>query len=336
MINIQHEDITFMMAGPIFPVTQKNIKQIKKLFSKSPIILSTWKNQDLAGINVDEIILNNDPGKIGNQPDKLFQNYNRMVLSVYNGLKSVKTKYVLRIRTDSTIHNDNFLKLYNKMIASNLANPTVFKQPILVSQSLEFFILPYFVSDFFQFGLTEDISALWNTPLATEQEADWFKNKKYNFSILRPFNNRTKNTWWIYSSPEQTIFCKYLYKKGIDIDFKHQQDEITFKKLKNSITIIVNNCFLCSVYEIGLHSFKHPYLSKEKNMVNDWFKIHNMNKLKWFFFLFKIYIIRLHSIIIKIIIKLIVIKKLRILKNNIKIILGTIILFILIIYKLLV
>ncbi|MFL2659585.1 MAG: WavE lipopolysaccharide synthesis family protein [Alphaproteobacteria bacterium] len=327
MINTQHENITFVMAGPIFPETQKSIEQIKKLFSKSPIILSTWKNQDLSDINVDEIILNNDPGKIGNQPDRFFQNYNRMVLSVYNGLKSVKTKYVLRIRTDSTIHNDNFLKLYNKMIASNLANPTVFKQPILVSQSLESFASPYFVSDFFQFGLTEDISALWNTPLATEQEADWFKNKKYNFSILRPFNNETKDTWCKYYSSEQTMFCKYLYKKGIDIDFKHQQDEITFKKLKNSITTIVNNCFLCSVNEIKFHSSKYPHLNKEKNMVNNWFKIHNMNKFKWFFFLFKMYIIRLRYVTIR----LIGVKKFRILKYSIRIIL-----LILIIYKLLI
>ena len=292
MINIQQKDITFAMGGPIIPETVEAIKQIKKLFPKSPVILSTWKNQDLSGINVDKIIENDDPGQIGSHPNIHFKNHNRMVLSTYKCLKNIKTKYVVRIRTDSTIHNENFLKLYKKIITDNLANPTVFKQPILTIWQNDLFIYPYHIADFFQFGLTKDIYDLWNIPLATQEEADYFKNKKCSSSILKPFHFSVKNFWCKYYGSEQTIFCKYLYKKGVNIDFKHQQDNITFKKLKNATTLMVNNFFLCGANEVGLHSYKHD-LSNKKDTLNDWYKLHNMGKTKWFLFLFKLWKIAL-------------------------------------------
>lgn len=285
MKNIQHKDITFVMQGAIASETNLAINQIKKLMPKSKIILSTWQDQDVSNINCDLIIKSDDPGSVNTSDIKMnANNVNRMLVSTLNGLKKVKTKYAIKIRTDCTIKNNDFIKLYEDMIQAGNQNCYLFKQPILMDFIIDNFAIPYFASDFFNFGLTEDLINFWDIPIITKNEAEFLKSKKCKSGLLNPFYRPIKNQWSKYFYGEQILLCKFLEKKKIDIDFKHQQDNITFKKLKQSAKLIVNNFVLVNHQQIPLHCYKYEldYNGKVYELQQ---KILKMNKMQWVWFM---------------------------------------------------
>ncbi len=275
------------MQGPVVPETSKAMQQIQQIMPESKIILSTWHNQDVSDIACDGIIENDDPGTLDGGPEPYFNNVNRMIVSTRNGLQRVTTKYAVRIRTDSTIKNDTFIPLYEKMMASGHAQPSWFKHPIMVICYREFLVTPYLVGDPFHFGLTSDVLNLWDIPLATQQQAEYFKNKKCKNSLLRPWYLSSKRFYPQYFGPEQYLMCMFLQKCHIDIDYTHHQDNITIYKTIRSIKGIIHNFFLVAQDDIPLHCYKYPETDPEP-MVQFWYKMHTLPPPQWIFFVYSL------------------------------------------------
>ena len=60
-LNKIHEDISFIIQGLINPkITKKCLNNIRKYFPKSEIILSTYKGENIDGLNYDKVILTED------------------------------------------------------------------------------------------------------------------------------------------------------------------------------------------------------------------------------------------------------------------------------------
>ena len=136
---ISENEITFVIQGPIIKandatnkssdfnrkfteghikeddVTKKSCESIRKYFPKSKIILSTWENSNSEDLNIDMKIESIDPGASNyyykDQKIKKLNNINRMLVSSYKGLISVKTKFSVKLRSDMYFQSNNLLKL---------------------------------------------------------------------------------------------------------------------------------------------------------------------------------------------------------------------------------
>ena len=208
-MEIETSEISVVMQGAVYPITPYAIACIRRLLPDSQIILSTWEDSDLSKIDNDiNIILNRDPHKKG---VKYPNNTNRMILSTLTGLKAVRTKYVLKIRTDFYLQNLNFLELFKENPNTDCGMRFLKKRVVCygwAAQNGRYFQ----IGDFYHFGLTDDVIDIWNVPLVSDEELFWFKNNSpCNSYYLRSPTNRYH--------PEQYLWVNFLRKKGVDLDF---------------------------------------------------------------------------------------------------------------------
>ena len=192
---IENSDITIVVQGLVDnEITKKCIKSIREVLPGSNIILSTWKNSKVEGIDYDKIILNEDPGHYfrrvelidGKLAKKKVNNINRQIVSTQNGLKAVTTKYSLKLRTDFLITHDQFKNKFETIQSLNIfeKNYQIFKKRVICCQCGTHsvrkgkFYLPFHYSDFAHFGLTVDLLNLFEIPLATMDELTYFEDNK--------------------------------------------------------------------------------------------------------------------------------------------------------------
>lgn len=110
---IKSKDISVVVQGAINPTeTPKTLKSIREYLPDAQIILSTWEGADVNGLDYDILIENKDPGTvllISRKNKKIYNNVNRQLLSIQEGLKKVERKYTLKFRSDLILENANFL-----------------------------------------------------------------------------------------------------------------------------------------------------------------------------------------------------------------------------------
>ena len=71
-------------------------------------------------------------------------------------------------------------------------------------------LFPYFISDWFHFGLTEDLFDLWNVKLATENDANFYLDS-LGYSFLKvPFSFTNENVGLLVASVTPNSFAKAL------------------------------------------------------------------------------------------------------------------------------
>lgn len=175
---IDEKDLTIVMQGPIVPVTKKCLKSIRKYLPNSKIILSTWEGGGAIDLEYDEIIYNKDPGISGyrNTLSRIEDNTNRQIVSSLNGLKQVKTKYAMKLRTDFCFVGKGFLryfKKYNQYFEKDKYK--IFKDRVLLS------FYPgstYTINDFTFLGNTDDLIKIFDIPLISEADSYYMCNNE--------------------------------------------------------------------------------------------------------------------------------------------------------------
>ncbi|MBL4915264.1 WavE lipopolysaccharide synthesis family protein [Shewanella schlegeliana] len=188
-MSIDFKDISVVIQGPVQAyqgrsqepgITHKCIASIRTHLPGATIILSTWEGQDCHGLNPDILLLNKDPGativsyNAKGEPGKL--NFNRQIVSSAEGLKQVTTPYAVKIRSDNFLTSNDFVAAQQAFPARNDASK-LFTQKVVTNTSYfrryadgqKIVMLP---SDFFHFGLTEDLLKIWDIPLFPDREFD--------------------------------------------------------------------------------------------------------------------------------------------------------------------
>jgi hypothetical protein len=178
-VKIDDKDITFVLQGPVSSsksraqiegVTEQNVASIRELFPSSTIILSTWKGQDVANLDVDKVLLLDDPGQnsVFNDNEEIKLNNNRQLHSAHQGLMAVKTRYAAKVRTDNIIKGRGFVDLFERF-ASAPRVPAISYLKNRVVTSSTFFIsshigqpVHFHKSDLFDFGETQDLLKIWH------------------------------------------------------------------------------------------------------------------------------------------------------------------------------
>ncbi|MCE0558860.1 WavE lipopolysaccharide synthesis family protein [Motilimonas sp. E26] len=252
---MRFEDITIVVQGPVQNyaaramdegITQRCLQSIRTYLPGAKIILSTWHDQDLDNLDFDQLLLNKDPGtniRYFTAPDKpkLFNN-NRQIVSTLNGLAAVTTKYALKLRTDNYLISNEFIALFEQAFIRQ-AEQSVFQQRIVISNTFSRKYakgkpVAYHLSDFFYFGLTQDLLKLWDIPL----------QDNYDLSQQQQVST---------SYPYFPIDCTQMFwQEGLkqfnqQIELLHLHD-LAGDKLKASEAFIANNLIIAEPEKIGL------------------------------------------------------------------------------------
>lgn len=166
---------------------------------KFPIILSVT-DRDLS--------IKDTPKKNNNVINQIY--------STQKGLYKCKTEYILKLRTDTNIINNNFLYPTPRTTQSKY---TFFKEKIRITN---FFVrdplkIPYLfhISDCVLFGRTDDMKKLWGNTLPAPESL--FQEGKGHLSL---FGNEAGITRFR-EVPEQTICLRWLERMGYPVHLPH-------------------------------------------------------------------------------------------------------------------
>ncbi|WP_375194494.1 WavE lipopolysaccharide synthesis family protein [Sphingobium sp.] len=232
---IDGKDISVIMQGPVDwthdPVSGLGItfalyQNVRKLLPDAEVILSTWANQKIDDFGFDKIVQSKDPGPQGTWPSFVPNNVNRQIVSTVAGLKAATRKYALKIRTDMVLQGVEFIEAFEKAKPLKADKRNIFSRPIITNnlssrntseilERLPNHPLPFHPSDHASFGLREDILALWDIPLQSDDEA-------YHF-LDRSQPNRFRLADLSKLAPEQYVMTNAVAKK-VPVDIRHYAD----------------------------------------------------------------------------------------------------------------
>lgn len=269
MINPQ--DISVVIQGTnIKNVTDKCIKSIRRYLPGATIIFSTYENHDVGNLDCDVVVRSKDPG--ATQMYKKWHNQtNRILVTSKAGLDAVKTKYVIRMRSDLMFKNSKILNDIAKQFPKRDKTFSVFKERVL------FYCLwcrykehvnkntvvkrPFELSDWLCFGLTEDVKNYYDCPLTPEPEFTKHFDKHKNFygAVVNVA------TWAL--APEQWVcmnfFARYFPDAKMKDVFDYDGDKVALSK-----NLLLNNIIPVGYREIGVYIHKKPYKFVSKHISN--------------------------------------------------------------------
>ena len=246
-MEIDSNEISVIIQGPVFGSSIDNFNNrytlqalcsVRKSLPDAELILSTWKGSDINGLSFDILIENEDPGPIDLKTNSLLKNINRQIVSTRNGIRSASKKYVLKLRSDTILESPDFLKYFDSFELRN-NSWRIFQKRVLnctiVSQNPRKNPIPYNPSDWFHFGLKEDVKKIWDIPLIL-QVTDKYQDVHHY-------------------SPEQYIWVSCLRKFGnIKLDYA---EDISEEAIDMTELTIVNNFVLLEPEQLGIRSLKY-------------------------------------------------------------------------------
>lgn len=281
-MHIDASEISVVIQGPVVTrcdgqgrdrqnLTLKCLNSIRCQLEGAEIILSTWKGETVCDLPFDKLLLNDDPdGTICHRCLDIYNNVNRQIVSTKNGIIAATRKYVLKIRSDLELEHLGFLEYYGRFNRYD-ERMRLLQQRILVCSVFSknpkrVFPFPFHPSDWFHFGLREDVLALWDIPLAREPETSrWFETH------MRPDPDLYPSFLCRYL-PEQYIWLSFL-RKHWDVSFEHIWD-CTSENIELSERSIVNNLVILEPKRIGIRSSKYGF-----NLI-EWLSLYSYGE--WF------------------------------------------------------
>lgn len=170
---IDDKDISVVVQGPIIHKesevavdwTKEVCASIRTHLPNAELILSTWINSEVNGIDYDLLIENDDPGNFlsyynGYDQNPAINNINRQIVSTKEGIRAATRKYVMKLRSDSIVLTTNFLKIY-EMYGEREERIATFEP----RNPYGIFKGQYSLCDFWFLGTKERMELLWNIPL---------------------------------------------------------------------------------------------------------------------------------------------------------------------------
>lgn len=255
-MKIDSSEISVIIQGPVVhrsyqygeqSITQAAINSVRLLLPDAEIILSTWEGEKSPSPLVDIVVLTSDPGAQRVKADSLPNNINRQILSTVNGLKHASRRYCLKLRTDIVLNSSEFLNYFSDEIQEQseyslfqhriVTNNLTSRNPNRYFQGCPFFNwkLLFHISDHVQFGLRNDLLLLWDIPMQTESDANYFMDK------IHPERFRLNETSRL--APEQYVAVNCL-KKKFDIDFLDYSEWSEEKEYQSESLLMSNFVFL--------------------------------------------------------------------------------------------
>ena len=270
---INSKDISVVVQGAINKeLTPKCLKSIRKYLPEAEIILSTWEGSDVSELDYNLLVLNKDPGgvkhdyAIYNTPRSM-NNFNRQLVSTQKGIAKASCKYILKLRTDLELTSSNFLDYWDAFNCRD-EEYKIFNHRVLCSclysrehscQSGSGYPTPFHPSDFWFFGLTDDLKNYFlNSPLQTKEEGgNWVFKYPTRVPYFTPL--------WKYA-PEQMFCVNWVKKYYPDLQFEDWSDWNT-ENIELSNNILYNNFIFLGYEQSGIYSKKHSEAEAIQNII---------------------------------------------------------------------
>lgn len=285
---IEGSKISVIVQGPIrfsrsgVNLTHRCLENVRRLLPKSEIILSTWLNSDVSGIECDHVICSDDPGSLA-RPNHRDSNVNRQIVSTKNGLRHASKPYALKLRSDCEIFHLGFLDHHK--LHENIQEYNIFSEPITAS-SIYFknpHKTPYLfhISDVFHFGRTDDLLRLWDIPLVSSHYISSWKNY-----FNPPLVNFTSGSFFRYIE-EQYIWIACLQKHGHKIDINYPWEmrpelvEMSEKSIFSNFTIVDNDDLgLCVPWDILFFGLNKIYDKETRTHLAQLYQANDPKEIK--------------------------------------------------------
>ena len=173
------DDTAIVMQGPLeykdnYTITTAQL--YREWYPNAPIIISTWKNEATNEFReeckkIGVVLLENDlPAESG------LHNVNYQLESSRQGVEYAKqntsVKYALKCRTDQRLNRTDFLIYFKNLLKMFPPNGNKLNERILLGNASRW--IPFFGGDFFYFGTVEDIHKIFNIPLQTKLESNYY------------------------------------------------------------------------------------------------------------------------------------------------------------------
>lgn len=179
---ISPREVTVLVQGAPSPETRALLAAARHHLPGAQLLLSTWRGADVASLDADEVILNEDPGSlpgwhVDGRPGPEI-NCNRMIRSTLAGLRRADRPYTVKLRTDCALEHGAVLQLLAELPVVT-GEWALFERAIGVSSVYTRHPdkLPaglFHPADTTQFGQTSDLLTLWDAPFMTAADAEYF------------------------------------------------------------------------------------------------------------------------------------------------------------------
>lgn len=262
---IEPNTLSVIVQGAIDPkLTPLCMQSIRDHLPGTEIILSTWNDSKIGGLDYDSLVLNADPG--AKKHDFVYDglnNTNRQLVSIQGGLRKASRPYCLKLRTDAFLKGAGFLRYWDSFPARDAAY-TVFERRILTGtvysresacEGGAKMPTPFHPSDLWFMGLTSDLQKYFaETAVMPEGElAQW----AYKYPNRLPYHTPS----WRYA-PEQYYLVSYLKRcSGLAVSFDDWSDWNP-DNMWLSQNILYNNFVFLGLHQSGIHNRKHTWALK--------------------------------------------------------------------------
>lgn len=207
---MQNESITLLFQGPWEESSAANIAATRRLFPGARVVVSAWDTDahTIPAGTADECVFSSDPGPL---PPYKFDagapanNVNRQIVSAKAGLARVRTAYVAKIRTDCLLNSRAVLDTYAAQGAPEKIVVSSFYT--LHPEGIEAF--QFHVSDWFQFGRTDQVRQYWAVSPMDVDDARWFEQNAH-----APASHYFARRYRARFAPEQYVSVAYARRKG--------------------------------------------------------------------------------------------------------------------------
>jgi hypothetical protein len=260
-MQVHPTDLSVVVQGPIIraapgdaaaPTTADVLASVRAHLPGAQLILSTWRGEDLAGLPCDDLVLSNDPGAIAPNPDfrHRLNNVNRQLVSTAAGLRLATRRHALKLRTDTPLLHARFLQIDRAAQQRHLRWRLLSERVLLPKElSLHPAVVPslYYGSDVFQFGLAEDLRALWSAPLAPEPQT----SRAFDVGSPPPLVYNVVEGPCVRMAPEQYYLVSYLQRRGVRAALSYLCD-CSLAQTATSLLFMANNFAFVPAEELGV------------------------------------------------------------------------------------
>ena len=243
--------VSFVIQGPfIWPTTADLIARLRSLPFDAEIVLSCWQAPDQPQ-PVETLVTPCDPGALAGEGEAWFNNINRLIVSTREGIKAATSSHVVKLRSDSVVcRADAFTDLVQRCLQDQSCriHYTIYHG--------HYPFYPYFISDHLQLGLKTKLLELWDIPLATIEDRQYFSGVSIKPTILRYGTERFIARWH-----SEQYLCQHLMRR-FGHDFPENREHVSLIDLVNSYRRLPRYFSVSSRFASGVQSMKYPNIDR--------------------------------------------------------------------------
>lgn len=251
---VDPRDVSFVVQGPVVfdgpAATQHVCASIRVFFPGAEIVLSTWQDGRVLGLDVDTVTRSDDPGSL-----PWAANVNRQLVSSLAGVRDATRPYVVKLRTDTPFHSAALLGHWGRwperpdelrVFDERVLVPNVFmRRPTYLSP------LPLHPSDWSYFGTREDLLRLFDVPLVSP---DAVAVPAVGSPLLPYFSNSVAVPTRV---PEQHVWTSALAAAGHRVELRHAFDLTPESLRATEVGFAANFAVLDTYLQFGLSAPKY-------------------------------------------------------------------------------